>query len=384
MAAAKIENYLKEVVDGKRDNLLDSISLLILNLLEQIYKILLFFRKKLYRFINKSKLTPVVISIGNITVGGTGKTPVVNYLARRLDSKGISSAIISRGYGSGTEGPLIVSDGCDKIASYKETGDEALMLSKLLEGFPVVIGKKRVVAGRLAQDEFNPDVILMDDGFQHWRLVRDVDIVVIDGLNPFGNKHLLPRGYLREPLTALKRGDIFIITRADLLDEIDLTKIKEEIRLYNKTTPIFTAGYKPSYLRLLDIEGKSSMDLIKSYNGDKVLAFSGIGNPVSFHHTLSKNGFKVVDMIEFPDHYRYQESDFNNIAGRASEKGVKLVVTTEKDAVKFTDNMIKKLKLQSIELAVLGIELEIDRGDELLATLIKGGTDYEDNSDNSG
>lgn len=371
MFAVKLENYLKELVDGKRNKLLDKLLLLILNFLEQVYKLLLFFRKILYSsgLIKKTKLEPVLISIGNITAGGTGKTPVVKYLAGGLNNKGINTAVVSRGYGSETEGPLLVSDGCVETASYEEAGDEALMLSRLMEGFPVAIGKKRAAAGRLVQERFKPDLILLDDAFQHWQLARDIDIVVIDGLNPFANRHLLPRGYLREPLTALNRGDIFIITRADLIAESQLQKIKEEISKYNKTPLIYTAVYKSVYLRFLDIAGKSSVEPVVSHTARKILAFSGLGNPASFYQTLNKNGFNVAEMIEYPDHYRYQEDDFDYIGRKASEEGIKLVLTTEKDAVKFKDKMISSLKLQGISLAVLGIELEINNGADLLDKL---------------
>lgn len=374
-----LEKYLIEVVSGKKSGPAASLTLVGLSFLEGIYLLLLRTRYFLYNLniVKSGSLDCQVVSVGNITAGGTGKTPVVRFLAEALYKKGKRVVIVSRGYGADNQEPLIVSEGRGPLVDVKTAGDEAYMLSRLLPQIPLVIGKDRLEAGRLVVNKFQPEIILLDDGFQHWRLERDLDIVVIDALNPFGFNRLLPRGFLREPLTALKRAGVFIISRADYLSPERMKEIRRTLQFYNQEAIILTSSYCPSYLRLLQTGGgainltpesndclaqKTKFLELEEIKGKRVLAFSGIGNPDSFVKSLEGIGARVVEVVNYPDHYRYNEEDFKRLSNRVQSGGIDYVVTTEKDAVKFTSAMLQHLT----EILVLGIELKLSDESELL------------------
>lgn len=374
-----LEKYLIEVVSGKKSGPAASLTLVGLSFLEGIYLLLLRTRYFLYNLniVKSGSLDCQVVSVGNITAGGTGKTPVVRFLAEALYKKGKRVVIVSRGYGANNQEPLIVSEGRGPLVDVKTAGDEAYMLSQLLPQIPLVIGKDRLEAGRLVVNKFQPEIILLDDGFQHWRLERDLDIVVIDAFNPFGFNRLLPRGFLREPLTALKRAGVFIISKADYLSPERIKEIRRTLQFYNREAIILTSSYCPSYLRLLQTGGgainltpesndylaqKTKFLELEEIKGKRVLAFSGIGNPDSFVKSLEGIGARVVERVNYPDHYRYNEEDFKRLSNRVQSGGIDHVVTTEKDAVKFTSAMLQHLT----EILVLGIELKLSDESKLL------------------
>lgn len=379
-----LEKYLIEVVSGKKSGPAASLTLVGLSFLEGIYLLLLRTRYFLYNLniVKSGSLDCQVVSVGNITAGGTGKTPVVRFLAEALYKKGKRVVIVSRGYGADNQEPLIVSEGRGPLVDVKTAGDETYMLSQLLPQIPLVIGKDRLEAGRLAVNKFQPEIILLDDGFQHWRLERDLDIVVIDALNPFGFNRLLPRGLLREPLTALKRAGVFIISKADYLSPERMKEIRRTLQFYNREAIILTSSYCPSYLRILQTGGgainltpesndylaqKTKFLELEEIKGKRVLAFSGIGNPDSFVKSLEGIGARVVERVNYPDHYRYNEEDFKRLSNRVQSGGIDYVVTTEKDAVKFTSAMLQHLT----EILVLGIELKLSDESELLDRIMQ-------------
>lgn len=260
-------------------------------------------------------LTVPVFSVGNVTVGGTGKTPLVMDLVERLNAMGRSPAVVARGYGGGDEGP----------------NDEQRLIQRRCPGVIYVADRDRVEAGRLAVEEYGADVVVLDDGFQHRRLARDLDIVLIDATCPFGYGHLLPRGLLREPPTALGRAGLIVLTRCDQAPMGELRRIEARLRVYAPDAAILKCRHHVTSIHRLSGEAEPS-DLA----GRRAVVFGGIANPGSFLTTVSSLGANVVGERWWPDHHHYVAKDvtYLNRAGRFPPFDV--LVTTEKDAVKLS------------------------------------------------
>lgn len=313
----------------------------------------------------------VVISLGNITVGGTGKTPTACMLARRLQSQGWRVALLNRGYRSQREdgGAAVMSDGQRVLLSAEEGGDEACLMARSLPGIPVLVGRKRALGGRLAVERFGTQVLILDDGFQHWQLYRDLDIVLVDGTNPFGNGHVLPRGILREPMEQLGRADAFIITKGDQITQDRAEAIAAKLRQYNPAAPVAMAIHKPSSCLAFAAwhDGKGHGSGALQPDGQSVLAVSALGNPASFERTLADAGFTVAGSLRYEDHHHYSCDDIRHMAARAAETGC-LLVTTEKDAVKLPAPLIKEYDLP---LYVLSITIEFTAGQDQIDTILQ-------------
>jgi len=307
--------------------------------------------------IKKQKsLSAKVISVGNITVGGTGKTPVVQLLAKTLTEKGHKVVVLNRGYKANFSDKVgLVSNGTEILMDADQAGDEAYMLASSLTGIPVIIGSERSQTGEFACQEFNPDFIILDDAFQHLQVARDYDLVVIDATNPFGNEHLLPRGLLREPLSSLKRAHVFFLTKVDQIGETRLRDIKKRLIEINPAAMIITTKHNPTYLRRINSNQQNEINL----TGEKTLAVSGIGNPKAFEQTLRGLGAELVDKIRFADHHTYTHKEILEIYTLASEKNVDRIITTEKDAVSINDDLLEEIGLEMISFEVLGIEIGI-------------------------
>lgn len=314
------------------------------------YGVVVRVRVALYRVgLFKTRQLPCkVISVGNITVGGTGKTPLVAALVKELRQRGLRAAILSRGYkGTHEQTGGIVSDGKTRYLTPVEAGDEPFMLAQMLPDVPVVVGKKRYEMGVDACERFSLDVLLLDDGFQHLGVKRDVDIVLIDARNGFGNGYLFPRGPLREPLAGLQRASLLVLTKAE---PFTAQKDREAVlRRYAPHTPLYHSRYKPAFLREAASRAIFSPDLLQ---GKRVFAFAGIADPWYFFYLLQGLGAHVVKAIHFPDHYDYKLEDVMMM--RARRKKVDAFVTTEKDFVK-----LQQLPLDDILLYVLGVEQEV-------------------------
>jgi len=312
------------------------------------------------------KLPAKVISLGNITVGGTGKTPTACLLARYLQQKGLRTALLNRGYRSETEGKAaIMSDGEHILLTAAAGGDEACLMARSLPGIPVLVGRNRGSSGQLAVDMFHSQVLLLDDGFQHWQLYRDLDIVLIDGTNPFGNGYVLPRGILREPLEQLRRAGLIIITKADLATEQQRKSIYAALHKYHPHVPVAEAVHRPKWcISFADWNSfKKRADCAFLAEDQPVIAVSALGNPSSFEATIQSFGYTIADTMRYDDHHQYSRDDLTAMAKKAQEQGA-VLVTTEKDAVKMDAEYITA---HDIPLYVLGIEIEI----------IKGNTDVE-------
>jgi tetraacyldisaccharide 4'-kinase len=291
----------------------------------------------------KTKMLPCpVISVGNITVGGTGKTPLVIALARGLMARGISVAILSRGYkGTQASGP-VVGDGKSIFLSPEESGDEPFLMAQMCKGVPVLVGKNRFVNGRIALQRFGMKGLLLDDGYQHLRLHRDLDILLIDSHIGFGDHHLLPRGILREPLSHLCRAHLFILTKVDDLETS--RPLEKKIHEIHPGAQVFHSHYQPMSL----VDSKGEQEELNSLTGKKILALSGIANPDSFSSLLRKCEMEIASEAIFPDHHFYLPKDLSFI--KEKSKGVDWIVTTEKDMLKLRTLGIDHLPIRSLRI----------------------------------
>jgi len=270
-----------------------------------------------------------VIAIGNLTSGGTGKTPMVALVAGHLRDAGRRVVVLSRGHGgSGEAGrsPRVISDGERVLLTPAEAGDEPVLLANLLPGVPVVIGRDRRRSGRLAVEQFAPDVIVLDDALQYWQLHRDLDIVLLDARRPFDNGHVLPRGLLREPPSHLARAGIVVLTRADRVPSGELAATMEVIRGLAPHADTFTATHAPlGWVRAFD-DAPLPLDALVN---KEVFAFSGIADGEAFARTVSSLGVRIAARHDFGNHHIYSPDEVERL-GRGSE----VAVTTEKDMVK--------------------------------------------------
>jgi tetraacyldisaccharide 4'-kinase len=293
-------------------------------------------RLALYRrgILKPAKLAVPVISVGNITTGGTGKTPLVEYIARVVADTGRKVCILTRGYGR--ENPnhrVLVSDGHTVLAGHREAGDEPTLLAESLLGIAAVVSDAdRFAAGQWAIKELGAEVFILDDGFQHLQLARNFNVAVIDATNPWGAGHLLPRGRLRERPRGLARADCIVLTRADKV--ADLESLKLEIAQASNHRPLIASRMRVRALRQLLPDVASHTTESSPEVSSQVAAFAGIGNQSSFVALLKDQGYDPVAVSEFPDHYRYNQGDIDIIVEKAKSKGANALVTTAKDAVK--------------------------------------------------
>src|SRR5207244_1242988 len=258
-----------------------------------------------------------VISVGNLTIGGTGKTPVVIALATALRDRGRKVGVISRGYKRRTRTSILeISDGRTVRGHPEDSGDEPFLIAQRCPGVPVAVGADRPLVGRYLLDGFGVDTLVLDDGFQNLALRRDVDILVLDAGAPFGNGYLLPRGRLREPLSAMERASAVLVTRASQAQRLD--ELKATVRAVAPAMPIWITDFSPS--RVVQVGGSAAVEP-SALKGERVLAVSGSGNPESFRRLLAAAGATVADHCVFPDHHAYSEYDLGRIRRSAELVG---------------------------------------------------------------
>lgn len=311
-----------------------------------LYQLIQSVRASLYKLgiLKTYHLPKPVISVGNITVGGTGKTPACLYLARYLISHGYKVALISRGYGGEREGGIdVVSNGEKIFMTSQECGDEPYLLAKKIPGLIVILGSDRYGAGLFAMEQFKPDVFLLDDGFQHLRLFRNLNILLLDAKNPAGNGWTLPAGLLRESLNAIRRADIIFHTRSP--EDV------QYLESYGK--PFCRARHEIVSLALLE-NTDSDIDF-SQFEGKKILAFAGIASPEGFFDSLKKKGLQLQHAICFPDHAKYEQSLIREIQEGMGRNNCELCVTTEKDSVKLhklPEDLAGKIFVAKLELVL--------------------------------
>lgn len=369
----KVAAYFSYLMTGDHHHWWDGPVVSLLDGLAYLYKIGVTRRYRSYARHpeRQTKLSVPVISIGNITVGGTGKTPMTCHMARYLQRHGKRVALLNRGYRSQKESTgAVVSDGNNVLLAQDVGGDEACLMARSLPDVPVLVGANRVAMGQEAIDRFHPDVLILDDGFQYWPLQRDIDIVLIDSTNPFGNGRLLPRGILREPLEQLGRADAIILTKVDQCPREDVEELRQTLRQYNQTAPLVDSVHSASWcISYMDwLNTKQANGTAPILLPDKpVIAVSALGNPESFEYTVQSYGYILDDTIRYEDHHQYTVEDMEYMQQMAAENEA-VLVTTEKDAIKMPAMYIEG---NDIPLYVLGMDIEIIEGKEELQHLIQ-------------
>lgn len=351
------KSYVEDLMYGRRKSLIIGPFLRLLSL---FYGLIVLLRLGLFAvgIFRRKKVAQRVISVGNVTLGGTGKTPAVIQIASVLLKYEKRPAVITRGYGRRDESSVVVvSDGTRVAVDTKTGGDEPVLIGSKLPGVPVVAGGNRFQSALFAHEKFSNDTVILDDGFQHVRLRRDLDIVLIDAADPFGNGKLFPAGVLREPLFGLRRAHIVLITRADRTQDIE--SLKRSIRTFTSAA-IFTSRQVPC--DLVDIM-TGEIKPLAALRGTTVLAFSGIARPAAFTTLLRSLEADIRAQFAFPDHYDYKKTDLARLFQKATDDKISMIVTTEKDAVR-----LKNLKPEGIW--ALRIELKIVENEEWEAVLL--------------
>ena len=282
-----------------------------------------------------------VISVGNLTTGGTGKTPVVAFLANWFREAGIKVGLLSRGYKS----------------LNAQANDEKLVLDQLCSGVPHWLNSDRVESAKQAVKDAGCELLILDDAFQHRRIFRDLDIVLIDALNPWGYGHCLPRGLLREPIHAIKRADLVFITRADLVRPEELTAIRAELVRHQQVATVVEFSFQPMALLNCQNETRPVIDVV----GKRCLVFCGIGNPTSFEQTIKRLGANVADFIAFPDHHHFTEADLRHLGARVTAVSADMVLVTQKDLVK-----LRHAEIGNQPCWAVTIGPKVLRGDQIL------------------
>jgi tetraacyldisaccharide 4'-kinase len=373
----KIKKKIEKIMTGEGGSRFSFIELLLFTF-SLFYGGLVKLRSAVYQsgMIKPKSLPCTVISIGNITAGGTGKTPMTVYIAELVHGLGYKVAVISRGY----KGELekiggIVSNGKTVLMGPEKAGDEPFMLAGRLKNIPVIVGKNRFEAGIKAVKKFNLNVIVLDDAFQHLKLKRDINLMLLDAKRPFGNSYLLPRGILREPPSSLLRSDAFILTRFALASKNEVEQSLTELEEYIQPKPIFKASHTPyAYLvkkgTLVPFEEISRRSFFYDFDflrDRKVLAFAGIARNEDFLHTVGSFNCDISNFIEFEDHHKYSDNDIERIISQAEKASVEFLMTTEKDFARIANRIT-----WPTDLVVIGIEISFTNDSKAFADFIKG------------
>jgi tetraacyldisaccharide 4'-kinase len=329
-----LASRFNDLVSGRRKGIAATVARGALRLAEVPYSLAVRLRNR--QFDNGAK--PIervgvpVVSVGNITLGGTGKTPMVEWLCRRLRDRGIRAAIVSRGYKTR-----------DRAAN-----DEALELAEKLPGMPHVQNPDRVAAAQQAIAEFACGAIVLDDGFQHRRIARDLDIVLLDSQAPFGFDHVFPRGTLREPLVGLARADCIVLTRADIIVPDERERIRQRALSLSPRALWAECVHKPIVL----VTSSGSETPLDALRGQRVAAFCGIGNPAGFRHTLASCGYEVSLFREFADHHAYPAADVASLDDWSRHAEVAAVLCTQKDLVKINRDRLGDKPLYALRIGM--------------------------------
>src|SRR5215472_10780165 len=365
-----VETFGLEVIREERRGTVAGLTRSMLFVLSKVFQVIVKLRGFLYsvRILRDSTLGVQVIAIGNLTVGGTGKTPVVEKFARELRDEGRNVAVLSRGYRSkppplldrmmdkillreDTTPPRVVSDGKSLLLDSETAGDEPYMLASNLKDVVVLVDKDRVKSGRYAIEKFGCDTLLLDDGFQYWKLRgRRQDIVLVDRQQPFGNELLLPRGTLREPPSHLSRASYIFIPKSDGNTE----ELRRRIAALNPTAGIIECIHHPLYLEDIFTGEHLGLDLLK---GRKVASLSAIAQPESFEQSLVKLGAELVYSKRFADHHRFTQQEILNAINRSKKRQAQTIVTTQKDAVRFP-----KIDRRDLPIVFMRVEIKILSG----------------------
>ncbi|MSU34332.1 MAG: tetraacyldisaccharide 4'-kinase [Pedosphaera sp.] len=366
------ETYLLEVIFQQRPGRKAAALRALLFALSQVFAVAIKIRRFLYnvRILRDTTLGVQVIAVGNLTVGGTGKTPVVEKFARALQDQGRKVAILSRGYRSrpkpfserlmdkvllreDSTPPRVVSDGSSLLLNSEMAGDEPYMLASNLRDVVVLVDKDRVKSGRFAVERFGCDTLLLDDGFQYWKLRgRRTDVVLIDCQQPFGNEFMLPRGTLREPPSHLARANVIFLTKSDGRT----AELRKRISQLNNRARVIECVHHPLYFEDAFTGDRLGLDLVK---GRRIASLSGIAQPESFEQKLVDLGGELVLARRFADHHRFNQQEVLDAINRGKKRGAAMLVTTQKDAVRFP-----KLDRRDLPIYFMRVEIKITDGAE--------------------
>ena len=369
-----IEQYFLDLLKEKRHRPVDTMITGLLFLASRVYRNLVQLRLWMYenRVIRNRAIGCLVVSIGNLTCGGTGKTPVVEIFAKTLSRKGRKVAILSRGYRSRDRSlwdkirkkfssrkmevpPRVVSDGKNLLLNSMTAGDEPYMLASNLKDVCVLVDKDRVKSGLYAIDEFQADTLVLDDGFQYLNLMSHINILLVVSTSPFDNHHVLPRGLMREPIKNISRADYIFLTKSD--GSPRLRHLKAFIRKHNRRAEIIECCHRPQYLE--DVFERGTRFPLSDLKGRKVASLSAIANPASFNGFLTQHGADLVFKRHYADHHRYRQQEMIDFVNDAKAAGAELILTTEKDAVR-----MPRLDRRDIPILFLRIEIDILSGQE--------------------
>ncbi|MBI2930949.1 MAG: tetraacyldisaccharide 4'-kinase [Planctomycetes bacterium] len=341
-----MRQYYLSVIMGRRRGLGAMLLRILLAAATVVYYSLHKTRQLLYGIglLPSVRLGVPVISVGNLTAGGTGKTPFVEMLARRLAKRAMRVAILSRGYGRRADGG----------------DDEEAFAEMELENVVRLTGRNRVALARRAIQDYRVDVIILDDGFQHYRIKRDLDILMIDATNPFAGGLLIPRGLLRERAPCAARADFIVLSRCDQVTSAELTVLREGLDRFGK--PVAETSHRPICVRTLSNKKRQGLDWLRDR---RMYAFCGIGNPEAFRRTLESLGTEIVKFRAFPDHHLYTPQDVRHLSVEAQEFMADGLITTEKDATKLSADAF------GLPLAALRVEVEVTRGSDRLESCLR-------------
>jgi tetraacyldisaccharide 4'-kinase len=362
--------YLLAVIRGEQNGLLPSLILGILTLLEQVYRLLLSVTLLLEK---RHNLSVPVISVGNLTAGGTGKTPLIVWLTRELQAAGFKPAVLTRGYGGKLEkeGQILPAEAWT-TADPKVTGDEPLLLAKLLPEVVIAVGRDRYQMGlKVLASHPEPDLFLLDDGFQYWRLQRQLDIVLLDAEAPFANGHLLPRGLLREPPDALKRAQVVLLTRTAQVDREVLVKLTELVKKYHPQALVGEVQTENSTLAPLAEWGSkpgSTLDAASYLPGRRIGLVTAIGNPEQLRYSVQTMGAEIVYYKVYPDHHTWDGVEIAEIITNLKLNRLTDLVVTGKDGVKL---LAFSAELQSNGIACYILSLEFKLANPEIRAFIK-------------
>ncbi len=374
-----IEKFAVDVILERRWGFRAGLFRLLLWFLSGFYSIGVRFRSWCYQtgVARVHSLGCRVISVGNLTVGGTGKTPVVELFAKELSKNGRRVAILSRGYKSlrppfihkltdffrsreHRRPPRVVSDGRSLLLDSEMAGDEPFMLASNLRDVVVIVDKDRVKGGLFAIRKFGCDTLILDDGMQYLPLRERFNVVLIDRESPFANRYLLPRGLLRESPRQLKRADLIFITKCD---GQDIASLRKEIKRYNRHAPLIECGHRPLHIEDLHTQEEKPLEFLKDL---RIGAITGIARPESFEAGLKRLGAEVIYSRQYADHHRFSESEIKKMFERSRARGAKAILTTEKDAVRFP-----RLEKRLLPIYFLRMEIEIIRGHDIFSQTIQ-------------
>jgi tetraacyldisaccharide 4'-kinase len=336
-----MNNYLLSIMSGRRKGFMDQMIVYLLVPWTFFYRLGVVCHRNYCALLGRYKAPKPVISVGNITAGGAGKTPVVIWLAKNLQAKGLKSIILTRGY----------------MPKASDVSDEADMLNEQIPYIPVLSGGNRAASVRKAEKTLPADIYICDDAFQHWGIHRDLNIVAIDAANPFGNGFTLPAGILREPLSALKRADIFVLTKTD--GSKDVQGLTRKLKGINPGAMIVESRYKSGAA----IDMSNAVLPEEFLKGKSVVGFCAIGDPLSFESSLKNSGAQIAGFFTYMDHHVYTPKDIRHLLEFCRSKNISVLATTHKDMVK-----LRKFKdsFKGVSLVYIPIQLEVIKGDNEL------------------